>query len=218
MHISLRYAYYLGQKQAQHKLGTAAGPIAYAPRTTRERDELSEDKMVQLWAENDREPFVTGDESGIGMPSSGAKNAGLNDGGMSEFSNGIYGSGSGDANLLKVDKDLRRQVDIQNAFDSNEAYDQSYGPESAATQPHGSKYASLEDILAALRKTAGSVGLGNIGGALKPTASSTGLGKSLNPTANVANPQVNGVANTSVNTNIGASYGSPLARFQGGTI
>lgn len=213
-------AYIAGASHALSKLGTEAGPIAYSPRFTRERDELDEDKMVQLWAENDREPFVTGDESGIGMPSPGsaAKTAGLDDAGFSQFSSGIYGNGGADANRLKVDKDHRRQADIQNAFDSNEAYDQSYGPESAATQPHGSKYASLLSVLVDLRKTAAS-GIFGVGSSLKP--STAGFGKGLNPTANKIkpmNPQVDGVVNPSIGWQGASSAGSPAARQQGGTV
>jgi len=216
------HAYALGTRSALNKLGTEAGPIAYAPRFTRDRDELDEDKLVGIWAENDREPFVTGDESAVGMPSPGSavKNAGMNDAGFAQFSDGVYGNGGADADRTRVDRNLRLSSAIQNAYDANNNYDQSYGEEPPATQPHGSKYAaSLQHILDSLwGKTAANGSAFGVGSGLKPTTGSN----SLNPTANkpmtpaVINPQQN-LAATSFNTNIGIAQGTPATRQMGGS-
>ena len=211
-------AYALGVRAALSKLGTEAGPIAYSPRFTRDRDDLDEDNLQYIWAETDREPFVTGDESAIGMPSPGGavKNAGLNDGGFSEFSSGVYGSGGVDADRKRVDKDQRISSAIQNAYDANENYDQSYGPESAATQPHGSKYATALErrLLAVLNKVATAATFG-AGASLKGAVTSP----SLNPTANARtiparNPQQD-LTNMASATSAASAQGAFNGRLTG---
>ena len=143
----LKTAYHCGVEPALVKLGTAAGPIAYAPRDTQENHTLSDKNMQLAWLGADREPAVTGEESGIGMPSPGKeaswKRAGLGDGGYAAFSNGEYGSGSVDANRVLPDREQRLSNNIDRAFVTNEKIDSSTGPEPATTQPQGSKYASM---------------------------------------------------------------------------
>jgi hypothetical protein len=60
-------------------MATAAGPLAYAPRHSREPGDFTANKRQELWAEFDREPSHTGEESGVGMPSAGgvSKTGGL---------------------------------------------------------------------------------------------------------------------------------------------
>jgi hypothetical protein len=135
----LKHAYYAGHVAALSKLGTEAGPIAYSPRDGADHNPVSENNLQQILLEMNREPAVTGDESGIGMPSP-SKTGSLNDGGYAASGTGIYSTGGTD--LDRSDRDYRKRNNIERAFATNEAIDTSYGPEPAMTQPHGSKYAN----------------------------------------------------------------------------
>jgi len=67
----LQLAYLNGALAARQKLATVAGPIAYAPRHTREPEDYTANKRQDLWAEFDQDPSQTGEESSLGMPSAG---------------------------------------------------------------------------------------------------------------------------------------------------
>lgn len=208
MYPDYKNYYRLGKYAALRKLSTAPGTITYAARPEDEKNTLAENNAQLIWLQNNRS---TVDAT--------TKQADLNSGGFSQFSNGLYGSGGLDGNRPKPDRNLRRSIDIQNAFDANEAYDQSYGPESAMTQPHGSKAASLKDILDYRRKTAASSSTFGVGSALKPTTVAPGT-KSLNPTANKPksvepiNRQA-GLANNAFGADIANSQGSAMRRYPG---
>jgi hypothetical protein len=146
----LQSAYLLGASTLRAKLGAVAGPIAYAPRNAPDNHTLSDTNMQMAWVEADRRPAPSVDTAD-------AKLAGLDAGGYASFSNGLYGVGSADANQGLVDKDLRQTDTINRAFATNAAVDQSFGPEPAITQPHGSRYASFREHL---QKTAAGMGLG----------------------------------------------------------
>jgi len=62
------------------------------------------------------------------------KQAGLSDGGYGD-QEGPYAQGGFDANQHLPDRNKRIRSALEEAFRSNENYDQSYGPESATTQP-----------------------------------------------------------------------------------
>jgi len=224
----LKIAYTIGQLNARAKVGTAAGPIAYAPRNTEENHTLSDKNMQLAWLGADREPATTGEESGIGMPSPGKeasyKRAGMSDGGYAAFSNGEYGAGGQDADRLRVDSDYRKSDAVRRGFATNENIDQSFGPEPATTQPHGSRYAAfrvdLEKLSAALGgglRNAGMSGgarsmMGNTLSAPKPPPM-----QALDPRANKP-PGMNlqhEVATTSSNADSSMSIGSPGRRFTG---
>lgn len=127
-----------GRKVALLKLGMEAGPAPYAPTDVRDST-FADNKKQLLWKNMDDEPFMTGEESGIGMPSP-SKEASENDGGYGDPS-GPYGAGAYDANADKVDRDQRNSDSVARGFETNRLLDQSYGPEAATTQPHGSKLA-----------------------------------------------------------------------------
>ncbi len=118
----LKIAYASGIEAATVKVGTMAGPIAYAP-----------------------DP-------------------------------GVMGVGGIDANRLLADRDLRNADAITRAFDTNENVDMSNGPESAMTQPHGSRYAAWRRDLQKLA-VGPSLGLGGgVGGGGMGGLRSAGLG------------------------------------------
>jgi len=165
----LKIAYVSGLNAARTKVGAVAGPIAYAPRDQQENHTLSDKNMQLAWLDADRKPSVTGEESGIGMPSPGKeashKLGGMSDGGYSAFSNGEYGSGSQDADRLRADSDYRKSDAARRAFVTNENIDQSFGPEPATTQPHGSRYAEFR---IRLEKQAAGISMGGgVGGGLR---------------------------------------------------
>jgi len=120
------------------KLGMEAGPAPYAPTDVRDST-FADNKKQLLWKNMDDEAFMTGEESGIGMPSP-SKEASENDGGYGDPS-GPYGAGSYDANADKVDRDQRNSDSVARGFETNRLLDQSYGPEASTTQPHGMKFA-----------------------------------------------------------------------------
>ena len=213
----LQHAYYLGQAAALQKLGTEAGPIAYADRDGAEHDPVAQNNLQQILLEMSREPAVTGEESGVGMPSP-SKVGSLNDGGYATSGSGVYSNGGYDADIDKVDRDQRKRNNIDRAFATNEAIDTSYGPEPAATQPHGSKYAN--SLTGSLRNplTQGNASLRQ-SNSLNPK----GRTNSLNPTANTVKPditnqgtqelrdtQLNNVLNTTVNTPSLRAVGNPV--------
>jgi len=107
----MTHAYKLGRYAALIKLGTEAGPIAYAPRDGHEHEPVAENNLQQILLEMSREPAVTGEESGIGMPSP-SKVGSLNDGGYSQGT-GVYGVGGYDADINKVDRDDRKRNNIE---------------------------------------------------------------------------------------------------------
>jgi len=141
--------YYLhGQIHALQKLGMVdtVGPVAYKPAQTRGVDLGNANTKQEFWKNFDSEPFVTGEESSLGMPSA-PKTGSLrklgteNDYGYGQ-SPGLTPIGGYDADQERVDRNKRLSDAMQNAFAANEAYDQSYAPESASTQPHGPKMAA----------------------------------------------------------------------------
>lgn len=136
--MTVYYAH--GRQHALVKLGMDAGPAPYAATETRDSS-FSDNKKQLLWKSMDDEPFMTGEESGVGMPSP-SKEASENDGGYGEPS-GPYGAGAYDANADKVDRDQRNSDSVARGFETNRLLDQSYAPEVAMTQPHGSKMAGL---------------------------------------------------------------------------
>jgi hypothetical protein len=139
--LFITYSYEQGCDLALRKLGTVAGPIAYAERENRNEFDFSQDKAEDLWREMDQEPSVTGEESGLGMPSAGGIGKSAADD-YAASSGDVYGSF--DHNASKPQKDHIISSAKSQAFKANEDYDQSYGMgEPAMTQPQGSKYAQL---------------------------------------------------------------------------
>lgn len=137
----LKLAYSSGCQTATTKLGTVAGPIAHAARVSRNEFDFSQDKADDLWREIDSEPAVTGEESGLGMPSAGGANKTAAD---DYASSSAETFGSFDHNAPKPHRDHILSSAMQQAFKANDEYDKSYGMgEPALTQPHGSKYARL---------------------------------------------------------------------------
>lgn len=67
-------AYLSGSNYALIKLGTVAGPIAHAQRESANEFDFAQNKSEDLWKEMDEEPAMTGEESGVGMPSAGGIN------------------------------------------------------------------------------------------------------------------------------------------------
>lgn len=141
----LKFAYLRGVNAAQQKLGTASGGIPYSPRNSSRNPQFdyTANKRNDLWSEFDQSTLTTGEESSLGMPSPGGANktGGVEDGQYS-MHDGPYAQGGFDHNLGKPDE-LRDQIlssAIEEAFQANQDYDVSYGPESAMTQPHGSSF------------------------------------------------------------------------------
>jgi hypothetical protein len=134
--MSIYYNY--GRDIARMKLGMEAGVVPYAPSDSRDSS-YSDNKKQLLWKNTDDEPFVTGDESGVGMPSPN-KEASENDGGYGQ-GDGPYAAGSFDANREYPDHEQRNRDSIARAFETNRLSDQSFAPEAAMTQPHGPKLA-----------------------------------------------------------------------------
>lgn len=165
----LTLAYKEGALAARQKLATMAGPIAYASRQSKEPTDYSANKRQDLWAEFDQEPFQTGEESGLGMPSASgvAKTADSGDGGYGVPGGGYY-TGSMDGDSADPNRFKRMSSAMSEAFKANDDYDQSYSEESAMTQPHGSKYA------------AGGMGLGGITSGM-PSSSTSMMGISSAP-------------------------------------
>lgn len=200
------------------KLGMVA-PKTHAPRTAREVVNFSAHKMPELWREIDAEPAITGEESSLGMTSAGGvnKNGALEDGGYGD-AEGPYAVGSFDANQVLPTRYQRLLSAIQEAFRSNEDYDQSYAPEAAVTQPHGAKL--------------GTAAMG-IGSALKPlsltprnTQQLSALPK-LPKLKNVTDPRADkppnmnlqhGIQTNAYADNTMQSIGSPNTRFTGSPI
>lgn len=143
----MRY-YEYGCLRALIKIGMAAdvGAIPYASTPTKNSDLGSENNRQALWKSVDEEPVVTGNESGLGMPSAPKTGAEL---GYSNNHTGTYAIGGSDASQDLPDRNKRLSDAIQNAFRSNEQYDQSYAPEAAFTQPHGPKMAAMARAIAA---------------------------------------------------------------------
>jgi hypothetical protein len=168
MNNVLQLAYMSGALAARQKLATAAGPIAPA---VREHDAYSKDSRQSLWDEFDQEPYQTGEESGLGMPSAGGinKSAGMvamlaqqatrkkkkpkipklnlikklaNSGDDTSAHEDNYAQGGFDGDAADPNRFKRMSSAIRGAFNANDAYDQSYAAEPAITQPHGSKYAA----------------------------------------------------------------------------
>jgi len=155
----LQLAYLSGALAARQKLATVAGPIAHGGGAG---DARANEKQ-ELWAEFDREPFQTGEESGIGMPSAGGINKTADSGdGVSSHDAG-YCEGGYDHDAADPNRFKRMSSAMSEAFNANEDYDQSYAPETPVTQPHGSKYA------------AGGMGLGGISSGL-PSSSTSMMG------------------------------------------
>lgn len=134
--MSIMNYYQYGRLQALVKLGMPAGVVPYAAAES-DNSSMFDNKKQLLWKSVDDEPFVTGEESGIGMPSP-AKTGSENDGGYGEPS-GAYGAGGRDANQDLPDRDYRNQDATRQAFETNRLIDQSTMPEAAITQPHGPK-------------------------------------------------------------------------------
>lgn len=151
----LRLAYLKGAMTARQKLATAAGPIAYAPRSSQSHLDNRADERDDLWAEFDQEDKMTGEESALGMPSAGgiAKTADSGDTGYGYQGHGSYAQGGFDANQPRPDRYKRMSSAMQEAFEANENYDKSYADEPAITQPHGSKYAGAIAALSAALKS-----------------------------------------------------------------
>jgi len=74
------------------------------------------------------------------------KTADTGDTGYGFLGHGPYAQGGFDADQPKPDRFKRMSSAMHEAFRANEDYDQSYAPESAITQPHGSKYATAQRI------------------------------------------------------------------------
>lgn len=125
-----KLAYLAGRKAARIKLGTEPGTISYAPR--RGPTDFATERRDRAWRENDSRVFQTGEESSLGA---------LNKTGTYAQHSGPIGQGSVDATPPERRGQCLRNA-IDNAFNANEQIDQSFGPESAATQPHGSKAAA----------------------------------------------------------------------------
>lgn len=160
-----------GCRVALIKLGMEAGPAPYASTDVRDST-FADNKKQLLWKNMDDEAFMTGEESGIGMPSP-SKEASENDGGYGDPS-GPYGAGAYDANTDKVDRDQRNSDSVARGFETNRLLDQSYGPEAAITQPHGPKLA----FPTGLNAKAGISGAANMGrnmGALPKLPSPMGV-------------------------------------------
>jgi len=136
----LKLAYSCGCQAVTNKLGTVAGPIGHATRESRNEFDFSQDKAEDLWREMDQEPAVTGEESGLGMPSAG----GIGKNAADDYASSSPDTfGSFDHNAPKPQRDHILSSAIDGAFKANEDYDQSYGMgEPALTQPHGSKHAN----------------------------------------------------------------------------
>ena len=130
--------YQYGRLQALVKLGMDAGVVPYVRSEARDSP-VFDNKAQLLWKSVDDEPFVTGEESGVGMPSP-AKTGSENDGGYGDAM-GSYGVGGLDAQQDLPDRNYRNEDAMRQAFETNRLMDQSTMPEAAATQPHGPKMA-----------------------------------------------------------------------------
>lgn len=148
--------YQYGCLRALEKLGMEAGPVAYA--TTESRDSsFADNRKQELWKSVDDEPFATGEESSIGMPSP-SKVATENDGAYGA-PEGSYGVGGQDANSVLPDRLQRRLDSISRGFDVNSSIDQSYAPEASNTQPFGNKMGGLINPLKIKSPMSSSVGM-----------------------------------------------------------
>lgn len=134
----MSHYYEYGQRIALVKLGMEAGIAPYAPTDVRDSS-YADNKKQLLWKNVDDTAFVTGDESGAGMPSP-SKEASENDSGYGD-ANSVYAIGSYDANKDMPDHAQRTRDNVSRGFEKNELLDESYGPEAAITQPHGPKLA-----------------------------------------------------------------------------
>jgi hypothetical protein len=162
--------YKLGAMQALNKLGMADA-IPYVSTRARDVDYANANRKQEFWKNFDDEPLSTGEESSIGMPSP-AKTGSENDYGYGQPT-GAYGTGGRDENQHLSDRNKRLSDAIQNAFAANETYDQSYAPESAATQPHGPKMAMTFGIAAPKSSTRQ---FGKVPGLTqRPTSSTMGM-------------------------------------------
>lgn len=130
--------YQYGRLQALVKLGMDAGIVPYVRSEARDSP-VFDNKAQLLWKSVDNEPFVTGEESGVGMPSP-AKTGSENDGGYGDAM-GSYGVGGLDAQQALPDRNYRNEDAMRQAFEPNRLMDQSTMPEAAFTQPHGPKMA-----------------------------------------------------------------------------
>lgn len=151
----LQFAYEEGALLARQKLATEAGPIAYAPRSSEEHMNHEADNAQESWAVFDRK---FSDSTG----GSGTKTADSGDMSQSSPGHGAYSQGGRDASAADPERFKRMSSSMEEAFNSNEDYDQSYGEESAMTQPHGSKYAA-------------GMGLGGLGSGM-PSSSTSMMG------------------------------------------
>jgi hypothetical protein len=157
------------------------------------------------------------------------KMASQSDAGYARFSDGIYGVGAADANRLMVDRDLRNQLSIQRAFDTNNNLDASFGPEPAMTQPHGSEKA------AAAAATFGVGGGLRSGGMTGMSSAKSLMGTGGMPQLNAPKPNMNmhldprvdkppgmnlqhGIQTASGAYDMSSSAGSPVRRFQGNPL
>lgn len=171
--------YEFGRYYLLSKLGMEAGIVPYV--ATKERDSsFSENKKQDFWKNFDDQAFVTGEESGVGMPSP-SKVATENDGAYGAPS-GSYGVGGLDANQALPDRSKRISDALSAAFESNRLYDQSYGPEAAITQPHGPKLGGLINplkIKSPMSSSVGMMGKRTSGIAPKPMGISNPLSKPM---------------------------------------
>lgn len=121
MNKLLKLAYLKGALHARSKVAVMAAPILYAPRKSQKKMDHAADEHSNLWDEIDRS---------------------LNTWNTKISSDGFYGQGGVDADQPDPNRFKRMSSAMQQAFNANDSYDQSYGPESAMTQPHGAKYAA----------------------------------------------------------------------------
>jgi len=178
----MRY-YEYGRLRALMKIGMTSdvGPISYAPSQFRNSDLGVENKKQDFWKSIDDEPSVTGNESGIGMPSAPKTGSELGYG----SSVGTYDIGGSDANQHLPDRNKRLSDAMQNAFTANEQYDQSYAPEAASTQPYGPKLAAAAMRIAAPKPPGNTFGVPRLGG--RPGGNTT-MGMQPTPATTIKPP------------------------------
>jgi hypothetical protein len=178
----MRY-YEFGRLRALVKIGMVSdvGPIAYASSRSRDSDLGVENKKQDFWKSIDDEPSITGNESGIGMPSAPKTGSELGYG----SSVGTYDIGGSDANQHLSDRDKRLSDAMQNAFTANTQYDQSYAPEAASTQPYGPKLAAAAMRIAAPKPGGNAFGVPRLGG--RPGGNTT-MGMQPTPATTIKPP------------------------------
>lgn len=159
MKYLFKIAYIKGVADCLEKLGTPAGYITYpsVDKTVAYDDGLddADAKIEALFDENDREGKLTGEESGIGQPSSKSASA-VEPDAYATHSDGLYGTGAGDQNRVRTDRDQRNSDSVSRGFDVNRNLDTDFGMGIPAfTQPTNTKSAasnSLASMQSELRK------------------------------------------------------------------